>query len=138
MITPGKAAEYALLRKLVSFTKLPKTEWIKEYAHSRLTHEELPVYRYSVLWEVLRAESAPYFYSVSLTGTSVPTIAQLVRSNKWAKTDIRKAFMDGIEFLNNPTDHYALTVEMMGSVWVVSQAIEQRVVRVAAGNGSEG
>lgn len=120
MTTNGKAAEHALLQKLASFTKIPKSEFVKTSLMSK-TDEVLPVYSYPVLDEKIRSKSAPLFYSVTLGGRGVLNLQQLLVPKQWMKCPLREAYLQGIGFVDPKTrGEFVLTTQLVGMVWATT------------------
>lgn len=116
--SPTKGAEYALLQKLASTTKIPKEEFVRETLPA--PDGDPPIYSYPVLGERFRGFD-PLFYSVVLARNNLD-LNQLLDPRKWLKSPIREAYYNGLAFLNRPGQQgrYVMSVQLTGMVWVVT------------------
>ena len=122
MIIQGKAAEYALLQKLASFTKIPKTEFVRETIVSEETHEVLPLVQYPVLDERVRGGFNPLFYCVTAAGRRALNLLHLIDPNKWRQSPVREAFHQGGSYVPSSHVHrpYVLITQLAGMVWATT------------------
>jgi len=122
MIVQGRQAEHALLQKLAAFTKIPRSEFIREPIYSMETREELPILRYPILAERFGSNFDPLFYCVTVAGKGALNLLHLLDPDKWLKSPVREAFMQGVGYLPSRVHQarYELITYITGMVWVTT------------------